>query len=59
MLMCRSSRLSFSLSGEPAGASITAGGDFTWTPTEGQGPGVYTFDVVVSDGIDTDMSRSR
>ena len=31
--------LSFSLSGEPAGASITAGGVFSWTPTEAQGPG--------------------
>ncbi len=46
--------LVFSLSGEPVGASITAGGDFSWTPTEGQGPGIYTFDVVVSDGVDTD-----
>ncbi|MGH9921324.1 MAG: tandem-95 repeat protein, partial [Nitrososphaerales archaeon] len=46
--------LTFSLSGEPAGASITSGGVFTWTPTEAQGPGVYTFDVVVSDGTTTD-----
>ena len=43
-------RLTFSLAGVvPAGAAITAGGDFTWTPTEAQGPGLYTFDVVVSD----------
>ncbi|MDJ0960174.1 MAG: Ig-like domain-containing protein [Acidimicrobiia bacterium] len=41
--------LTFSLSGEPAGASITAGGAFTWTPTETQGPGSYTFDVIVTD----------
>ena len=41
--------LSFSLSGEPAGASITASGAFSWTPTEAQGPGMYTFDVVVTD----------
>ena len=27
---------------------------FTWTPTESQGPGSYTFDVVVSDGTLTD-----
>ena len=27
---------------------------FTWTPTEAQGPGSYTFDVVVSDGSLTD-----
>jgi hypothetical protein len=33
----------------PVGASITAGGVFTWTPTEAQGPGVYSFDVVVTD----------
>ena len=33
----------------PTGASITTGGAFTWIPTEGQGPGVFTFDVVVTD----------
>ena len=38
----------------PAGATITAGGLFSWTPTEAQGPGVYSFDVVVSDGTITD-----
>ncbi|HQH36618.1 MAG TPA: Ig-like domain-containing protein, partial [Anaerolineaceae bacterium] len=38
----------------PAGASITAGGVFTWTPTEAQGPGTYTFDVCVGDGTETD-----
>jgi hypothetical protein len=42
--------LSFSLSGEPTGAGITTGGAFTWTPTEAQGAGSYTFDVCVSDG---------
>jgi hypothetical protein len=41
--------LTFSLLGEPLGASMTAGGDFTWTPSEVQGPGVYSFDVVVKD----------
>ncbi len=46
--------LTFSLSGEPAGASITSGGDFTWTPTEAQGPNTYMFDVIVSDGSLTD-----
>ncbi len=45
--------LSFSLAnGTPTGASITPGGDFTWTPTETQ-DGVHTFDVCVSDGTDT------
>jgi len=47
--------LTFSLSGTvPAGASITSAGVFTWTPTEAQGPGDYTFNVVVSDGSQTD-----
>jgi len=41
--------LVFSLSGEPTGASITSGGGFSFTPTEIQGPGMYTFDVIVSD----------
>ena len=49
-MISRHRPLSFSLVGAPAGASITAGGDFTWTPTEAQGPGSYTFDVCVSDG---------
>jgi hypothetical protein len=44
--------LTYSLSGSvPAGAVIDANtGVFTWTPSEAQGPGVYTFDVLVSDG---------
>src|SRR5512136_1460690 len=46
--------LTFSLVGAPAGASMTSAGVFTWTPTEAQGPGDYTFDVVVSDGSLTD-----
>ncbi|CAJ37958.1 putative Ig domain-containing protein [Methanocella arvoryzae] len=47
--------VTFSLSGAPAGASINAGtGAFTWTPTEAQGPGSYTFSVVASDGVTTD-----
>ena len=33
----------------PPGAVITAGGVFTFTPSEVQGPGVYSFDVVVTD----------
>ncbi|MFH2123102.1 MAG: putative Ig domain-containing protein [Pseudomonadota bacterium] len=42
--------VSFSLSGAPAGASIGAqSGIFTWTPTESQGPGDYTFTVQVRD----------
>ncbi|MBI2954328.1 MAG: tandem-95 repeat protein, partial [Chloroflexi bacterium] len=43
--------LTFSLdSGAPDGATIDAGtGIFTWTPTEGQGPGNYTVAVRVTD----------
>ena len=37
----------------PAGASITNGGNFTWTPTGGQ-VGPRTFDVCVSDGTARD-----
>jgi predicted transcriptional regulator len=40
--------LSYALSG-PSGASIDANGVITWTPTEGQGPGINTFVTVVTD----------
>jgi hypothetical protein len=44
--------LTFSLGAtRPDGAVIDSRtGLFSWTPTESQGPGVYTFDVVVRDG---------
>ena len=39
----------------PTGAAIDgSSGVFTWTPTEAQGPGVYTFDVCVSDDTASD-----
>ncbi len=42
--------LSYSLSGEPAGASIEpASGAFSWTPSEVQGAQTYTFTVRVTD----------
>ena len=43
--------LSFSLSADaPAGATIDASsGQFTWTPTEAQGPGSFSFVVRVTD----------
>ena len=42
--------LAFSLDpGAPQGAALTPGGAFTWTPSEAQGPGVYTLTVRVSD----------
>ena len=44
--------LTFSLVGGPTGASMTAtNGVFSWTPTEAQGPGDYTFTVRVGDGV--------
>ncbi len=47
--------LTFSLSGAPAGAALDpVTGVFTWTPTEAQGPGQFTFDLCVSDGALTD-----
>ena len=42
--------LTFSLAGAPAGASINSTtGAFSWTPTEAQGPGTYSFSVKVTD----------
>jgi tripartite motif-containing protein 71 len=38
----------------PTGASITAAGAFSWTPTEAQGPATYKVKVVVSDGTLSD-----
>jgi VCBS repeat-containing protein len=48
--------LTYSLVGAPTGASIDpTTGVFTWTPTADQGPTVYIIDVVVSDGVTTDL----
>ena len=45
--------LTFSLINPPAGATINpTSGQFSWTPTEAQGPGSYTVRVRVSDGVD-------
>ncbi len=42
--------LTFSLQNAPSGASIDpVTGEFSWTPTETQGPGIYTPTVVVTD----------
>jgi hypothetical protein len=47
--------LTYSLgSGPPTGAAITPAGAFSWTPSEGQGPGTYPITVSVSDGKLTD-----
>ncbi len=44
------SQLAWSLVSGPSGASINATGQFTWTPTESQGPGNFPVIVAVSDG---------
>jgi hypothetical protein len=42
--------LTFTLDpGSPSGASITTGGQFTWCPTEAQGPGVYPITIRVTE----------
>lgn len=49
--------LTFSLSGQPAGASINPStGVFSWTPTAAQADANYTFSVLVSDGQATTSS---
>lgn len=50
-----SNGLTFSLVGQPSGASISSGGAFSWTPSESQGPGSYTFTVRVSDDGDPSL----
>ena len=49
--------LSYSLSGAPEGAVISPEGNFSWTPTEAQGPGVYQFDICANDGITNDCEN--
>jgi hypothetical protein len=53
--------LTFSLMpGAPAGAAINpATGEFSWTPTEAQGPGTYTIGVKVSDDGTPNLSAER
>jgi hypothetical protein len=41
--------LTYTLASPPAGAAINGSGMITWTPTEAQGPGVYTFTTIVTD----------
>jgi len=44
----------FSISGAPIAATINStNGNFSWTPSETEGPGVYTFNVSVTDGVST------
>jgi len=41
--------LIYQLIAPPAGALIDTNGVFTWTPSEAQGPGIYTITTVVAD----------
>jgi parallel beta-helix repeat protein/VCBS repeat-containing protein len=51
--------LTFFLETPLAGASITAGGDFTWTPTEAQGPGFYNITINVTDNGSPPLNDSE
>ena len=52
--------LAFSLIGAPTGAGIDpVTGEFSWTPAESQGPGVYTFTVKVTDNGDPSLSDEQ
>ncbi|MCL4179863.1 MAG: lamin tail domain-containing protein [Verrucomicrobia bacterium] len=53
--------LTFSLDeGAPAGAAILpATGVFTWTPTEAQGPGVYSVTIIVRDNGAPSLNASE
>jgi hypothetical protein len=42
--------LAYQLVAAPTGASINTNGLITWTPSEAQGPGIYTIATIVSDG---------
>ncbi|MEM7028164.1 MAG: LamG-like jellyroll fold domain-containing protein [Chloroflexota bacterium] len=47
--------LTFSLNGEPTGATINSiNGEFSWLTDVDDGPAVYTITIIVSDGIVTD-----
>ena len=53
-----STDLIFGLTGAPTGAIIDqTTGDFSFTPSEAQGPGTYTFAISVSDGNSTDSEE--
>ena len=52
--------IAYFLSGSPAGMGINpATGVVTWTPSEIQGPGTYTFSVVVADDASPSLSSIR
>ncbi|MBL9173130.1 MAG: putative Ig domain-containing protein, partial [Verrucomicrobiales bacterium] len=50
--------LTFALINGPTGMAVSPAGQVTWTPTEVQGPGMYTVSVTVSDGDTPTLSAS-
>ncbi|HVK57319.1 MAG TPA: Ig-like domain-containing protein, partial [Candidatus Kapabacteria bacterium] len=51
--------LSYAMQGAPVGASLTAAGVFTWTPTEAQAPSATTVTVIVSDNGSPTLSATN
>ncbi|MCW5557132.1 MAG: PQQ-dependent sugar dehydrogenase [Verrucomicrobiae bacterium] len=51
--------LTYSLVSGPSGLKVSAAGLLTWTPTEAQGPGVYTVTVRVTDSGTPALSDTR
>jgi hypothetical protein len=52
--------LTFSLSNNPSGSTVgSSSGVFNWTPTEAQGPGVYSITVIVTDNNAPPQSDSK
>ncbi|HYE32574.1 MAG TPA: immunoglobulin domain-containing protein, partial [Methylomirabilota bacterium] len=52
------SQFTYSLQNAPAGMAINSSGQVTWTPTEAQGPAIYTVSVVVTDDATPPISIS-
>ena len=53
------STLTYTLLAAPAGTVIDASGVITWTPTEAQGPGTYTFTTWVTDNASPALSSTN
>ncbi|MCW5558574.1 MAG: putative Ig domain-containing protein, partial [Verrucomicrobiae bacterium] len=51
--------LTYSLVSGPSGLGVSTAGLLTWTPTEAQGPGVYTVSVRVTDSGTPALSDTR
>jgi hypothetical protein len=52
--------ITFSLNtNAPVGASISTNGQFTWTPTEAEGPGLYLIEVMATDNGTPSLSATQ